>query len=50
MEGVATLRTVVLGHRNGLRSEVTSGLEAGEQVLTHPSDQVSDGTSIRFRD
>lgn len=42
----ARLRTVVLGQRNGQMSEVVSGLEPGERVVTHPSDAISDGVTL----
>tara|TARA_R110002072_G_scaffold27431_5_gene89187 strand:- start:1040 stop:2245 length:1206 start_codon:yes stop_codon:yes gene_type:complete len=48
-EGLAALVKVELGRRNGLYSEVTSGLATGDQVVTHPSDQVSDGAAVRLR-
>ena len=37
---------VTLGRRNGRFASVTSGLEAGDQVVVHPSDQLSDGALI----
>lgn len=49
-EGRARLRTLTLGQRNGLYSQVTAGLSPGERVLTHPSDQVTDGAALRLRD
>ena len=49
-EGRARLRTLTLGQRNGLHSQVTAGLSPGERVLTHPSDQVTDGAALRLRD
>lgn len=48
-EGTASLVSVELGRRNGLFSEVTSGLATGDQVVTHPSDQVADGAAVRLR-
>lgn len=45
-EGVAEKRSVTLGQRNGRMTEVQSGLERGERVITHPSDAISDGVSI----
>lgn len=49
-EGVAELKSVTLGKRNGLFSEVEAGLTEGDQVVTHPSDQVSDGAALRLRE
>ncbi len=45
-EGKAVLRTVEIGHRNSLAAEITAGLEQGDQVVMHPSDQVTDGVEI----
>ncbi len=47
---VARLRTVGIGHRNSLAAEVVSGLQAGEQVILHPSDKVRDGAQVNPRD
>jgi HlyD family secretion protein len=48
-EGRARLRHVDIDHRNGLRAEVVGGLEEGERIVSHPSDQVSDGVLIKAR-
>ena len=40
------LRSVEIGHRNGLAAEVVEGLAEGERVLVHPSDAVEDGVRI----
>ena len=47
--GKAKRRAVEVGHRNGLVAQVVSGLEAGETVITHPSDKIEDGTRVRKR-
>ncbi len=47
--GRAKRRTVAVGRRNGLVAQITSGLEEGETVIPHPSDQIEDGTRIRKR-
>jgi HlyD family secretion protein len=47
--GRASLRRVELGERNGLEAQVTSGLEAGQPVVLHPSDRVGDGVRIAAR-
>ncbi|NNE88188.1 MAG: RND transporter, partial [Silicimonas sp.] len=44
--GVAELRTVELGRRNGQMTEILGGLEPGERVVTHPSDAISDGVTL----
>jgi HlyD family secretion protein len=50
VEGVrAKRRTVTVGRRNGLVAQITSGLEEGETVIPHPSDQIEDGTRVRKR-
>ncbi len=48
-EGVARTREVKVGQTNGLESQITGGLEAGETVIIHPSDQVADGSQIVVR-
>lgn len=44
--GVATLRTIEVGRREGLEVEVVAGLEQGEQVVIHPSDAVKEGVEV----
>jgi HlyD family secretion protein len=45
-DGVARLRTVEAGQRSGLEVLVTSGLEAGEQVVVNPPEALADGMRI----
>jgi HlyD family secretion protein len=45
----AKTRHVEPGHRGPLQTEVTSGLQAGEVVIIHPSPGIHDGVSIAFR-
>jgi HlyD family secretion protein len=45
-EGRARLRIVTIGHQNSLDAEVLSGLDDGEQIIVHPSDQVADGVAV----
>ncbi len=47
--GRARLREVAIGERNGLSAEVTGGLQAGDRVVVHPSDQVEDGARVAER-
>lgn len=47
--GRAKLKPVEVGQRAGLRAQVLSGLEADEQVITHPDDKISDGTRVKPR-
>jgi HlyD family secretion protein len=42
-DGRAVLRKIVLGERNEEFAQVLDGLQARDQVILHPSDQVSDG-------
>ena len=48
-EGRATLRHVETGQKNGVFAEIRGGLEAGEKVIAHPGDRVSDGVKIAGR-
>ncbi len=48
-DGVALQRPVTLGRRNAMFAEVTDGLTAGEIVVTHPSDALSDGLMVMER-
>lgn len=45
-DGRAQVTLVEIGHRNERSAEVLSGLEEGDQVVLHPSDQIADGTAI----
>ena len=49
-DGRAKLREVETGQKNGVVAEIREGIAAGENVVLHPSDRVSDGTRIRSRD
>lgn len=44
--GMARLRKVVIGQRNDDYAEVTAGLAAGDIVVLHPSDKVTDGVKV----
>ena len=44
--GKAVLRKIKIDHRNQHHAEVLRGLSAGDKVILHPSDNLSDGTSI----
>lgn len=48
-DGLARLRPVEAGHRNALDAEIISGLQEGEEVVLHPSNDVTDGVSIQLR-
>ncbi len=49
VEGVARLTPVTIGHRNDTAAEVTDGLSAGDRVILHPSDAISEGTPVTER-
>jgi HlyD family secretion protein len=44
--GRAQLRTVKVGHSNGLVTEVLEGARAGERVIIYPGDQVKGGVRV----
>ncbi len=48
-DGRAELRPVRMGRQNGLEAEIVSGLRAGEHIVLHPSDRVTDGARITRR-
>ena len=43
---IATMRPVEVGRRSGLQAEILSGLDAGDAVVNHPSDTLTDGAPI----
>jgi HlyD family secretion protein len=45
--GRARRRQVELGQRSATDAQVLGGLEAGDTVIVHPSDQVEDGVRVR---
>ena len=45
----AVLRTVQLGRRNDTEAEVVGGLTAGQAVVLHPPDTLTDGTRVVVR-
>jgi HlyD family secretion protein len=45
----ARLRPVELGHKSGLRAEILSGLEGGEEVINHPDNSIEDNTRVKRR-
>jgi HlyD family secretion protein len=47
--GRAMLRHVETGRRNGVVAEIRNGVEAGERVIAHPGDRVTDGVRITAR-
>jgi HlyD family secretion protein len=47
--GHARMRPIETGQRNGLSVQVLSGLSAGDTVIAHPDDKVSDGRRVKSR-
>lgn len=47
-DGRARLQTITLGERNENFAQVLDGLSAGDQVIVHPSDRISDGIAVTF--
>lgn len=48
-DGRAQRRPVEVGHRSGLAAQITSGLEAGEEVIVYPDDAIEEGVRVRPR-
>lgn len=44
--GFARLQTIELGKRQGLWVEAAAGLEAGQTVIVHPSDAITEGVEV----
>jgi len=44
--GYARRQPVEVGHRTPQRAEIVRGLQAGDHLVLHPSDLVSDGTRV----
>lgn len=45
-EGRASLRTVTVGMRSGLKAQVLDGLEEGQAVIVHPDDSIEEGVRV----
>jgi HlyD family secretion protein len=48
--GRARKREVEIGRRSGVVTQVLSGVEEGERVVTHPGDRVTDGARVAAAD
>lgn len=46
-DGRARTRQVTLGHDGGINVEMRAGVRAGESVIAHPGDTVSDGVRVQ---
>lgn len=47
--GRAVLHAVEVGHRNGLRAHILSGVDEGDTVIVHPDDALEDGARVEVR-
>jgi len=47
--GRARRQPVEVGHRSGLRVQITDGLSEGAQVVTHPGDELAEGSRVTAR-
>lgn len=45
----ARLAAVEVGHRNSEHAQLAAGLKAGDAIILHPSDRVSDGVRVQAR-
>ena len=48
-DGRAERRKVTVGQRNGLVAQILDGVQEGEQVINHPSDEVEDQRRVTLR-
>jgi HlyD family secretion protein len=48
-DGIARVVKFEVGQRNAERIEVKSGLKAGDVVVAHPSERLSDGITVEKR-
>lgn len=48
-DGVARLATVTVGAKNEEHAQILDGVDPGDLVITHPSDQIADGVAIMDR-
>lgn len=48
-DGRAKVTKITIGHRTNRTAEVLSGLSAGDKVVLHPSDRISEGTAVELR-
>jgi HlyD family secretion protein len=49
VDGIVHQRVVIVGRQNGLEAEVLEGLEEGDVIVLHPSDQIEEGVQVRQR-
>ncbi len=48
-KGMARIRVVDLGRRNGAQAQIVGGLRAGQQLVVYPGDNVVDGAKVKGR-
>ena len=46
-DGIARLQPVTVGLSNQTHAEITEGIDEGDQLVLHPTDQVRDGVAVR---
>lgn len=49
VEGKAVETKVEVGNQNGLEAEIKAGLDEGDHVIVHPSDQIYNGVTVAKR-
>ena len=48
-DGRARLRQIEVGQRTPTTAEIKSGVEADEEVIAHPANEITDGTRVEPR-
>ncbi len=48
-DGIARLKNVDIDQRNGLMSQILSGVNENELVIQHPDNKISDGARVKIR-
>jgi HlyD family secretion protein len=49
-DGRARLRTVEIGQRTPFAAQIKSGVAAGEELIVHPANEITDGTRVQPRE
>jgi HlyD family secretion protein len=47
--GAARRRDLEIGHRGAFEAEILRGLQEGERVIVHPSNQITEGSRVIVR-
>jgi HlyD family secretion protein len=45
----AVKQAIEVGQRNGISAQILTGLQAGDEVITHPDDKISNGVVVQRR-